>query len=130
LARIGMALSGGVDSSVAAWILKQQGHQVVGLTLQMGHGASETWRAGSEVAGQLGIAHFVVPAQGQFNRQVVEPMVAAYATGQTPNPCARCNALVKFPLLWQAAQAQGCQALATGRGESAGACQTSALQGR
>jgi len=114
LARIGVALSGGVDSSVAAWILKEQGHQVVGLTLQMDRGDSGAWRAGREVAEQLDIIHLVVPAQREFTRQVVEPMVAAYADGKTPNPCARCNALVKFPLLWQAAQAQGCQALATG----------------
>ena len=114
LAKVGVALSGGVDSSVAALILQQQGHEVVGLTLRLGYGASDSCAAGAEVARQIGLPHRVVEAQKNFEEQVVGPMVADYAAGRTPNPCARCNALVKFPLLWQAAQEEGCQALATG----------------
>ena len=60
------------------------------------------------------IPHRVVEAQKNFDQQVVAPMVADYAAGRTPNPCAHCNALVKFPLLWRAAREEGCQALATG----------------
>ena len=114
LAKVGVALSGGVDSSVAALILKQQGHEVVGLTLRLGYGASDSCEAGAEVAERIGIPHRVVEAQKDFDQQVIGPMVADYAAGRTPNPCARCNALVKFPLLWLAARDQGCRALATG----------------
>ena len=114
MAKVGVALSGGVDSSVAALILQRQGHEVVGLTLRLGHGASDSCEAGAEIAGQMGFPHRVVEARNNFERQVVAPMVADYASGKTPNPCARCNAMVKFPLLWSAAQNEGCRALATG----------------
>lgn len=114
MGKVGVALSGGVDSSVAALILQQQGHEVVGLTLRLGYGTSDSCEAGAEVARQIGIPHRVVEAQKNFGRQVIGPMVADYAAGRTPNPCARCNAMVKLPLLWRAARDEGCQALATG----------------
>lgn len=114
LARIAAALSGGVDSAVAAWLLVHQGHEVVGLSLSLGQGPDEAPQAGATVARQLGLEHHLVPARREFQEQVVRPSLEAYAFGTTPNPCARCNARVKFPLLWRAARELGCQALATG----------------
>ncbi|MBI4798201.1 MAG: tRNA 2-thiouridine(34) synthase MnmA [Desulfarculus sp.] len=114
MARIAAALSGGVDSALAAWLLARQGYEVVGLSLSLGQGRDEAPAAGGAVARQLGLEHQVVPAQREFADQVVRPSLEAYARGTTPNPCARCNARVKFPLLWQAAQDLGCEALATG----------------
>ncbi len=109
-----MAMSGGVDSSVAALLLKQAGHEVLGFSLRLGQGEDQGWRAGGRAAAQLGLEHQVVEAAEEFARLVVVPSAEAYAAGLTPNPCALCNARVKLPLLWRAAQAAGCEALATG----------------
>ncbi|KMY67561.1 hypothetical protein AAU61_12210 [Desulfocarbo indianensis] len=114
MAKVAVALSGGVDSTLAAWLLKGQGHELVGLSLKLGRGPDLAYRAGAQMARELGIPHLVVDVAAEFQRQVVGPAVAAYAYGLTPNPCARCNARVKFPLLWRAAQEAGCSVLATG----------------
>ena len=114
MTRLAVALSGGVDSSVAAWLLREQGNEVIGLSLRLGQGPDAAWRAGAAAAAQLGIAHRVVEAGPVFAERVVAPSVAAYAAGLTPNPCAWCNARVKLPLLLAAADDLGCQALATG----------------
>ncbi len=112
--KVAVALSGGVDSSLSALILKEQGRQVVGLSLKLGQGPDLAWQAGARVASELGIPHLVVEAAAEFNSLVVRPAIEAYAKGLTPNPCARCNAMVKFPLLWRAAREAGCDLLATG----------------
>lgn len=114
MARLAVALSGGVDSSVAALLLREQGNEVVGLSLRLGQGPDTAWRAGAAAAAQLGIAHQVVDAAAVFAERVVAPSVAAYSQGRTPNPCAWCNARVKLPVLLAAAAELGCQALATG----------------
>jgi tRNA-specific 2-thiouridylase len=114
MTRIAAALSGGVDSTLAAWLLLRQGHQVVGLTLSLGRGEEPAPELGAAAARELGIAHQVVEAGREFNRQVVAPAVEAYCRGATPNPCAWCNARVKLPLLLAAARELGCGALATG----------------
>lgn len=114
MAKLAVALSGGVDSAVAAWLLRQEGHEVLGLSLALSQGHDEAPNAGALVARQLGLPHRVVPAKRQFQEQVVLPSLRAYAQGTTPNPCARCNARVKFPLLWAAARELDCQGLATG----------------
>ncbi len=114
MSKVAVAMSGGVDSTVAALLLKEQGHQVLGFSLRLGQGPDLAWGAGARAAAQLGIEHRVVEAGELFGREVVEPAVAAYARGLTPNPCAVCNARVKFPLLWAAARDAGCAFLATG----------------
>jgi len=114
LAKVAVAMSGGVDSTVAALLLKEQGHRVLGLSLRLGHGPDRAWQEGARAAAQLGVEHQVVEAGEVFGRLVVEPAVRAYARGLTPNPCAVCNAGVKFPLLWSAARQAGCRFLATG----------------
>lgn len=114
MAKLAVAMSGGVDSSLAALVLRQAGHQVVGLSLRLGAGPDQAWRAGAAAAAQIGLEHRVVEAAGPFENLVLGPVAAAYAEGKTPNPCALCNARVKLPLLWEAAREIGCQALATG----------------
>lgn len=114
MARIGLALSGGVDSAVAAHLLHQQGHQIIGLTLRIGAGAQAPLHEAPEVARAMGIEHHIIDAAEAFERLVLGPAARVYARGLTPNPCAACNAGVKFPLLWEAARGLGCDKLATG----------------
>ena len=114
LARLAVALSGGVDSAVAALSLRDEGHQVIGLSLRLGRGPDEGPEAGARVAAQLGIDHQVIDATDRFEREVVRTSAEAYSLGRTPNPCAICNARVKLPMLWRRSRKLGCEALATG----------------
>lgn len=123
--RIIVAMSGGVDSSVVAGILKRQGYDVVGVTLQLyDHGAS-THRAGSCCAGQdiddarrvsetLAIPHYVLDYEDRFRKAVIHPFAESYAAGETPIPCVSCNQTVKFADLLETARDLGADALATG----------------
>jgi len=119
-----VAMSGGVDSSAAALVLVEQGYQVVGVTLRLydscgapasrGCCALEDAADARAVAAVLGIEHRVLEYQGPFDREVIVPFVEGYAAGRTPNPCILCNERVKFGALWDYANAQGADLLATG----------------
>ncbi|OFW63355.1 MAG: tRNA 2-thiouridine(34) synthase MnmA, partial [Actinobacteria bacterium RBG_13_63_9] len=119
-----VGLSGGVDSSVAAMLLKDEGYQVTGVTLQLWSDPnsaggptgsfSDAVERAAMVARHLGIPHLVVDAGETFVREVVEYFIAEYALGRTPNPCVKCNAAVKFALLVETAQRLGASRIATG----------------
>lgn len=110
---IAVALSGGVDSAVAAALLKQQGHRLIGVTMTLLPDAAET-AAAEQVAGQLGIPLHKVDLTAAFDQQVITPFVTSYLDGETPNPCVRCNRLIKFGLLLEQARILGAELLATG----------------
>ncbi|NLE75228.1 MAG: tRNA 2-thiouridine(34) synthase MnmA [Chloroflexi bacterium] len=119
-------MSGGVDSSVAAALLKQQGYQVVGIMLRLwsevqpGVGSAnrcctpDAVDDARRVADRLEIPFYLVNVEEPFRRHVVEPFIQGYSQGRTPNPCIECNRHIRFRLLLQRALALGAQALATG----------------
>jgi tRNA-uridine 2-sulfurtransferase len=124
-ARIVVAMSGGVDSSAVAALLKHRGYEVVGVTLQLyDHGAA-TARKGACCAGQdiydarrvaqrLDIPHYVLDYERAFQREVISEFAESYVAGETPIPCVRCNQRVKFGHLLETAKELGAAALATG----------------
>jgi len=112
MSRVVVAMSGGVDSSVAAWLLRRQGHEVLGVFIRHGQGPSDP--AGAEAAAEkLGIELRVLDCREQFNR-IVEYFVDEYTAGRTPNPCIVCNAQIKFGRLIEYADELGAEFLATG----------------
>ena len=125
-AKIAVAMSGGVDSSAAAWLLQQAGHELVGVTMQLfdpaGPAAQGVQSAppsadaqdAKAVACQLGFPHHMFNFSCQFHAQVMARFVHAYEQGQTPNPCIDCNHHIKFGSLVQCARELGCDKVATG----------------
>ncbi len=125
MSRVLVAMSGGVDSSVAAALLVEEGHEVVGVTMKTfcysetpGHGKTCCGLDGiadaRRVAAALGIPHYVFDVEEEFTRDVIDDFVAEYAQGRTPNPCVRCNCNTKFRDLLARGRALGCDAIASG----------------
>jgi tRNA-uridine 2-sulfurtransferase len=123
--RILVAMSGGVDSSLAAALLVEQGHEVIGATMKTFcyTDANSTGKTccgldgildARRVAGALDIPHYVFDMEDSFGRAVIDDFVAEYAAGRTPNPCVRCNSNTKIPDLLRRARTLGCDAIATG----------------
>jgi tRNA-uridine 2-sulfurtransferase len=123
--RIVVAMSGGVDSSVAAALLAEQGHDVIGLSMQLYDQAEGQTSFGSccsidglhdarRVAAAINIPHYIVNFERQFQEQVVTNFVNEYAAGRTPLPCAHCNGDLKFATLAERAESFGADAVATG----------------
>jgi tRNA-specific 2-thiouridylase len=122
--RIVIAMSGGVDSSVAAALIARAGHEAIGITLQL-YASSASARKGACCAGQdiydakrvaetLGIPHYVLDYEARFRKAVIEDFADTYARGETPVPCVKCNENVKFADLLDTARELGADALATG----------------
>ncbi len=123
--RVLVAMSGGVDSSVVAALLHEQGHEVIGVTLQLYDHGVATGRKGACCAGQdihdakrvadrIGFAHYVIDAEQRFRDAVIQPFADSYAAGETPVPCIACNQSVKFTDLVKLSADLGCDRLATG----------------
>jgi tRNA-specific 2-thiouridylase len=123
--RVLLGMSGGVDSSVCGHLLKEQGYEVVGVTMKVwpqdcmsraedkccGPSAIADARG---VAHALGIPHYVVDESNQFEQLVIDYFSSEYQAGRTPNPCVMCNEKLKFGNLWTKAKALGCDYIATG----------------
>src|SRR4051812_35930134 len=123
--RIVVAMSGGVDSSVAAALLADEGHDVIGLSMQLYDQSDGQTSFGSccslddlhdarRVAAAINIPHYILNFERQFDEQVVSNFVREYTSGRTPLPCARCNSDLKFATLADRARGFGADAVATG----------------
>src|SRR5882672_6109836 len=123
--RIVVAMSGGVDSSVAAALLAEQGHDVIGLSMQLYDQSDGQTSFGSccslddlydarKVAAAIHVPHYILNFEKQFNEQVIANFVSEYAAGRTPLPCAHCNSDLKFATLAERARGFGAGAVATG----------------
>ena len=107
-----VAMSGGVDSSVAAFLLLEQGYEVIGATIDTGYGRAP--RQAALLCQQMGIEHHIIPAAEMFHDEIIAPFAKAYLDGLTPNPCVDCNAKMKFPVFWPLMEQLGANKLATG----------------
>lgn len=123
---VAVAMSGGVDSSVAALLCKNAGYRVVGLTMKLWSPPEERSEEGKtcctldsafdakRVCDQIGIPHYTLDMQADFEERVIRPFFNDYLEGRTPNPCVNCNSFVKWDALWAKARAIGAAFLATG----------------
>ena len=125
MARVAMAMSGGVDSSVAAVLLKEQGHEVIGLHMKLYHGPENETRPKSccsldeaidarAACHRLNIPFYVLDCQKEFRESVIDYFVEEYSRGNTPNPCVMCNKEIKSNLLLKKVDELDCDYLATG----------------
>jgi tRNA-uridine 2-sulfurtransferase len=123
--RVLLGMSGGVDSSVAGYLLREQGYEVIGVTMKVWPqdciSRAEDKCCGPQavadargVAHSLGIPHYVVDEADQFEKLVIDYFSSEYQAGRTPNPCVMCNEKLKFGNLWKKAEALGCDYIATG----------------
>jgi tRNA-specific 2-thiouridylase len=123
--RVLLGMSGGVDSSVSGYLLREQGYEVIGVTMKVWPqdciSRAEDKCCGPQavadargVAHSLGIPHYVVDEADQFEQTVINYFASEYQAGRTPNPCVMCNEKLKFGNLWGKAQALGCDYIATG----------------
>src|SRR5574337_988868 len=112
--RVLVAMSGGVDSSVTVALLLKQGLEIEGVTMKLTAGVCCDIGSAQAVCSHLGIPHRVIDAQTEFSQDIINDFIAEYRRGRTPNPCIRCNDLVKFRLLLQYALSNGFDYLATG----------------
>jgi len=113
-----LGMSGGVDSSVSALLLKEHGYDVVGATLELFAGSSccniNTYIDAKNVCNQIGIPHFTFNYKEEFKKYVIDDFISCYANCKTPNPCIECNKYMKFGIMYEKAKEMGCEYIATG----------------
>ncbi len=113
---IGLGMSGGVDSSVAAYLLKEQGYKVIGITMILidGEKTADAISSAKDVCERLKIEHHTIDLRDKFRKIVIDNFINAYKNGTTPNPCCVCNKYFKFGLFYEEAAKLGCNYIATG----------------
>lgn len=113
-----LGMSGGVDSSVSALLLKENGYDVVGATLELFAGSSccniNTYIDAKNVCNQIEIPHFTFNYKEEFKKYVIDDFINCYANCKTPNPCIECNKYMKFEIMYEKAKEMGCEYIATG----------------
>lgn len=113
-----LGMSGGVDSSVSALLLKEQGYEVIGTTLELFAGSSccniNTYIDAKNVCNSIGIPHFTYDYKDEFKKHVIDDFIDCYKNCRTPNPCIECNKYMKFGFMYEKAKELGCNYLATG----------------
>nr|WP_316246428.1 tRNA 2-thiouridine(34) synthase MnmA [Dictyoglomus thermophilum] len=110
--KVAVGMSGGVDSSTTAYLLKKEGYEVIGLTMNIAY--SDSIKDAEKIAKYLNIPHFYVDLRKEFEEQIIKYFIDSYKSGYTPNPCTFCNRIMKFGLLLKKAQELGAEYLATG----------------
>ena len=113
---IAIGMSGGVDSSVAAFLLKNEGYNIIGITMKLidDQKTCDSIKDAKIVCDQIGITHHVIDLTKEFKNIVINNFIDSYKNGQTPNPCVVCNKYFKFGLFWEKAQKLGATKIATG----------------
>lgn len=109
-----LGMSGGVDSSVSALLLKEKGYEVIGITMQLWCDDNKTVEDAKEVCDKLGIEHHVVNYKEEFKKYVIDDFINKYLDAKTPNPCIECNRYLKFGMMWEKAKELGAYYIATG----------------
>ena len=113
-----LGMSGGVDSSVSALLLKNEGYEVIGATMELFAGSSccniETYIDAKNVCKQIGVPHFTINYKEEFRKYVIDDFIECYKNCKTPNPCIECNRYMKFGFMWEKAKEFGCNYIATG----------------
>lgn len=113
--KVGIAMSGGVDSSVAALLVRREGYETLGVTMRAFEGAPvRDEEDAAAVAAKLGFGHITVDLCDEFSRTVMEYFAQSYIAGETPNPCVYCNKVIKFGALFDSVREHGCDMIATG----------------
>ena len=108
-----IGMSGGVDSSVSALLLKKQGYEVIGTTLEMFEENSSTSEDAKNVCNELQIEHYIYDCKEQFKSKVIDDFINCYACCKTPNPCIECNKFMKFGIMYEKAKELGCNYIET-----------------
>ncbi len=113
-----LGMSGGVDSSVSALLLKKEGYEVIGATMELFPGSSccniSTYIDAKNVCKSIGIPHFTIDYKDEFKKYVIDDFIECYKNCKTPNPCIECNKYMKFGCMWKKAQEMECNYIATG----------------